>query len=385
MFDDEKEIENWDNINADVNSSGDEQSWDDILDNAVIHDDNLEDENDAPSQSSYYEEEAYPQGASAPNYVDGQVYDLMEDDEPVVETTSQSVGMDEAQNMYTDEQTQQAENYNNYKADVYEEEEANAPQNYQQNYANQSAQVNVNPRPIGIRQEKSSSKTPVILGIVVAILFALAGYMGYTYLKDNDLIPANGASTTDSSLTNTETQNDENLFDDVNQNQNQNEAPQMNEQAQPSPNDKVVVTVVNTGRTNPFTPTGNFSEAGYTIPRGLDIMAPPSYDENVTPNKIVDIVVSGILYDQYKPSAIITIGGIDHFVQRGDSIDDYVVSYIGPTSVTIRTGKNTYTASIGQQFNVNSRIGGETTYVRGKNGTTRQYFTPSEEDISNDY
>ena len=410
MFDDEKENENWDNIDADIDISSDEPSWDDILDSAV-EDENLSEEQiGEPAQdvSSYADnvdysqvDNNYAQEKVNSEYEETPVYDIenLESDEPVVETTSQVRDTEDVSDLFSEDEEERKIDYKQPEPDTYDLSEEG---NIFASEESTSAVDDNEPKPIGIKQDKKGSMMPIILGVLVAFIMAYGGYAGYSYLTTNNMLPGlNNSAKAD--LENKNNQEDNDMFDDFGADANQQgmpneQKPQLQQpqqpqqgqiqgqpQAQDAQKDKVVVTVTNTGRTNPFTPTGNFSEAGYTIPKGLDIMAPPPYDKDVTPNKLVDIVVSGILYDNLKPSAIITIGGMDHFVQRGDSIDEYIVSSISPTQVTIRKGKNSYTASIGQSFDIKGRIAGETTYVKTKNGVIRQYYTPSEEDAKESY
>ena len=41
--------------------------------------------------------------------------------------------------------------------------------------------------------------------------------------------------------------------------------------------------------------------------------------------QLMDITVSGILFDNVKPSAIINVNGSEYFVQIGDKVDDFQV------------------------------------------------------------
>ena len=103
----------------------------------------------------------------------------------------------------------------------------------------------------------------------------------------------------------------------------------------------------------------------------FDLIAPPDFSENGGEvAKIMDTVVSGILFDKYSPSAILKIDGSDYLVKKGDTVHNYKVLNIAQNSVTVQLGKNTYKAGIGEILtdgsvnhndisNLNKKFGGE--------------------------
>ena len=103
----------------------------------------------------------------------------------------------------------------------------------------------------------------------------------------------------------------------------------------------------------------------------FDLVVPPDLsDEGGQVAKIMDTVVSGILYDKFSPSAIIKIDGTDYLVKKGDVVHNYKVVNIAQNSVTVQLGKNTYKAGIGEILtdgsvnhndisNLNKKFGGE--------------------------
>lgn len=103
----------------------------------------------------------------------------------------------------------------------------------------------------------------------------------------------------------------------------------------------------------------------------FDLIAPPDFSEsNNDVAKIMDTVVSGILFDKYSPSAILKIEGEDYLVKKGDVVHNYKVVNIAKNSVTVQLGKNTYQAGIGEILtegsvkhndisNLNKKFGGE--------------------------
>ena len=100
----------------------------------------------------------------------------------------------------------------------------------------------------------------------------------------------------------------------------------------------------------PYRPLGDeFSEPKLIndVPR-YDLIAPPEVMGEDTAIKIMDTVVSGILFDKFSPSAILNIDGTDYLVKKGDTVHKYKVIAIAQDSVTVQLGKNTYKAGIGE-------------------------------------
>jgi len=103
----------------------------------------------------------------------------------------------------------------------------------------------------------------------------------------------------------------------------------------------------------------------------IDLIIPPDFPgNNAEAVKIMDTVVSGILFDKFSPSAILNIDGNDYLVKKGDVVHDYKVVNIAQNNVTVQYGKNTYTAGIGELLtegsvkhndvsNLDKKFGGE--------------------------
>ena len=110
---------------------------------------------------------------------------------------------------------------------------------------------------------------------------------------------------------------------------------------------KVVMQVNNVGRANPFLP---FNERGtnVSLPK-YEILTPPAqvYEDSEAA-RLMNTIVSGILYDQSNPSAIINIEGSDYLVKKGDEINSYKVLAISKDQVTVQLGKNVYKAGVGE-------------------------------------
>lgn len=103
----------------------------------------------------------------------------------------------------------------------------------------------------------------------------------------------------------------------------------------------------NIGRLDPFNPSGGSNQL-------FDVIVPPT---NPTPDpeaqKLLTLKISGIMYTPDSPSAIINIAGQDQLVRKGDKFNGFSVEGIGKDKVTVRNGSNTYTASVGEIFNIN--------------------------------
>ena len=129
-------------------------------------------------------------------------------------------------------------------------------------------------------------------------------------------------------------------------------------------------------KANPFVPYRTLGNEIRTetlvndVPR-FDLIAPPDFNESGgEAAKIMDTVVSGILFDKFSPSAIIKIDGNDYLVKKGDVVHNYKIINIAQNSVTVQLGKNTYKAGIGEMLtdgsvnyndisNLNKKFGGE--------------------------
>ena len=102
----------------------------------------------------------------------------------------------------------------------------------------------------------------------------------------------------------------------------------------------------------------------------FDLVEPPDFVDTAKDNaKIMETVVSGILFDKYSPSAILKIEGNDYLVKKGDVVHGYKIISIAQNSVTVQQGKNTYKAGIGELLtdgsvnyndvsNLNKKFGG---------------------------
>ena len=125
-------------------------------------------------------------------------------------------------------------------------------------------------------------------------------------------------------------------------------------------------------KANPFVPYRDITKTSVIndVPT-FDIVEPPEViNENSDAARVMDTIVSGILYDKFSPSAIINIEGQDYLVKKGDVVNNYKVTNITQDSVTVQLGANSYKAGIGEILtegnlnhnevsNLNNKFGGE--------------------------
>ncbi len=104
-------------------------------------------------------------------------------------------------------------------------------------------------------------------------------------------------------------------------------------------------------KANPFVPYRDITESSNVV-RDIptyNIVEPPEFvNENSDAARIMDTIVSGILFDKFSPSAIINIEGTDYLVKKGDVVNNYKVLNITRDSVCVQLGSNTYKAGIGE-------------------------------------
>ena len=126
----------------------------------------------------------------------------------------------------------------------------------------------------------------------------------------------------------------------------------------------------NITKADPFLPYRDVS-VSFNAPPKFELMEPPESSlDGSDAARVMDVAVSGILYDIYSPSAILNIEGNDHLVKKGDLISNYKVLDINKNTVTVQLGKNVYRAGIGEMLttsdihynkvsNLNSKFGGK--------------------------
>jgi len=238
---------------------------------------------------------------------------------------------------------------------------------------------------IGIKNAKGGV-SPVLIALLFFLVVAAGVYYYMTFFNDN-----NDGSDINS---NNVQQNLDNATMEEIQNRNKDEIDVVNEEnideikPDQKQDDKTgVLTIVPTGRVNPFMPIGKFVKGPekFVAYDKVSIPKPPAEygknPENI--DKLLSIAVSGIMYDPQKPSAIITYEDNDYFVQKGDRLDDYKVVEITKNSVMIALGKNVYRASVGEEFKI-SNVEGSAQFLNSKQGGGRLYHSVSSEESSDE-
>lgn len=135
---------------------------------------------------------------------------------------------------------------------------------------------------------------------------------------------------------------------------------------------KGVITIPSgTVKANPFLP---YRDLGVALTSADDVPAytlvePPAVvDGNSDAARVMDTIVSGILYDKYSPSAILNIEGNDYLVKKGDVVNNYKVVSIVQDSVTVKLGSNVYKAGIGEILTEGSLNHNEVSNLNNKFG-----------------
>ena len=112
----------------------------------------------------------------------------------------------------------------------------------------------------------------------------------------------------------------------------------------------VIAIPAGTVKANPFVPYRDISGTSRVsdVPAYSLVEPPEIVGENSDAARVMDTIVSGILYDKYSPSAILNIEGNDYLVKKGDVVNNYRVLNIAQDSVTVKLGTNVYKAGIGE-------------------------------------
>lgn len=138
---------------------------------------------------------------------------------------------------------------------------------------------------------------------------------------------------------------------------------------------KSLITIpAGTENPNPFVPyrdiSGKVESGASDVPTSILIEPPESANTGSEAARIMDTIVSGILFDKFSPSAILNIEGNDYLVKKGDVVNNYKIESITQDSVTVKLGTNIYKAGIGQILtegnlnhndvaNLSNKFGGE--------------------------
>ena len=124
----------------------------------------------------------------------------------------------------------------------------------------------------------------------------------------------------------------------------------------------VTVAIGDVGRKNPFVPKHQpkpqVEVEDVEVPQvagapkvNFDVIEPPDLaPENPDVIRLLHTKVTGILYDNIRPAAIINDGDDERFVKVGETMHGCQIVKITKDRVVIRVGNNVYRASIGQSL-----------------------------------
>lgn len=244
--------------------------------------------------------------------------------------------------------------------------------------------------------KKSNTPSPVLIALVFALLVSAGVYFVYSFFLNKDeeeVMPPRDQLPSNEQPVN----NEDTSIDEVAEN-NQGDIPVINEDEasdlkpeEKTEEKKEVISIVPTGRINPFAPLQKYvyvppkppaPSIVYKTINNIDINSaqvpkpPKAYGElNEITDKLISITVTGIMYDTQKPSAIINYENNDYFVQIGDKLNNFKIVDISPSSVKIALGKNVYKAEVGERFKIPSEFYGNNPYYNG----SRQYYSSEDE------
>ena len=262
-----------------------------------------------------------------------------------------------------------------------------------------------NPTPRKSEKKNKNTSSPLLAAVLFAVIVAAGIHFGMQFFQNNNTLnqvsqrelPARPSVQQEmNDLTQEELAQrqaneieQENIpvvnEEEVNEVKPQEEVDKETKKEEEKKEKKQVVNVIPTGRSNPFMPTSKYATT--SIPEtsiaydNSGIPKPPeAYGEKEEETlQLMSIIVSGIMYDDVKPSAIITYDNNDYFVQKGDKLDNYKIVDITKTCVMIALGNNVYRANIGEEFKVSSKFDGRAQYIPQGQGGGRQYYSISEE------
>lgn len=133
---------------------------------------------------------------------------------------------------------------------------------------------------------------------------------------------------------------------------NDTKKPSVKKVSQASTNQKSVVLVDDKIDVNPFLPASEIEPVKKEVKKVKInpnyILPPGKLETDSDADLLLKTSVSGIMYDNYSPSAIIKINDTDYFVKSGDVVQGFSIIGIKPKTVIIKRGTNIYDANVGQ-------------------------------------
>lgn len=121
-------------------------------------------------------------------------------------------------------------------------------------------------------------------------------------------------------------------------------------------NNAVVIPVSSGGRPDPFLPYNQ--QASMAVKPKFDLVAPPMEIPESDPmiDKVFEFKLTGIMYDNIRPSAILSVDGAEQLVHKGDVVMGYKILDITRKTVTVKYKSNTYEVSAGQSIGANVNL-----------------------------
>ena len=400
-FEDDKDIlDNSDNISDD-----DAISWDSIVD---TDEDGIVSIKKNPSNNM--ETEVFANDSSSSDIDTINLDDVIVDDSNSVQTSDNNIDEDELKLILGRDTSDNVEYIDNNDADDTEELNKilmnDNTSNKSDTSATEETEVDDEITPRKEEIKKKTTISPILLALLFAALVSAGVYIAYTLFmnkEDENMLRAQNEQMRNDNPggdLSEENLQDENISGENAQNaaDNQNNDIQVVNEDEASdliPEEKKeIVSVVPTGRTDPFAPLQKYVYVAPPPPpavrpsvvvktiNNIDLDSvqipkiPKAYGElNQIAEKLMTISVTGIMYDKLKPSAIINYENNDYFVQIGDKLDSFKVIDIGPNNVKIALGKNVYKAEVGERFKIQSEFFGNNPYLEG----ARQYYSSEDE------
>ncbi len=133
---------------------------------------------------------------------------------------------------------------------------------------------------------------------------------------------------------------------------NDDKKPSIKKVSKPATNQRTVIEVDDKTDINPFLPATDIEPVKKEVKKVKInpnyILPPDKLEVDSDADLLLKTSVSGIMYDNYSPSAIIKINDIDYFVKNGDVVQGFTIVGIKPKTVVIKRGTNIFDASVGQ-------------------------------------
>ncbi len=118
----------------------------------------------------------------------------------------------------------------------------------------------------------------------------------------------------------------------------------------------VVIPVSAGGRPDPFLP--HTQQVALSDKPKFDLVAPPTDvpESSSVLESFTSLKINGIMYDEIRPSALISVDGGEQLVHKGDVVAGYKVLNIKRKSVVLKYGTNVYEIVAGQALDADVKL-----------------------------